>query len=156
DADADVIARLLVPMAAVVTPNLAEAAALLGAATPVRDRAGMEAAAQQLVALGAGAALVTGGHLDGAIAADCLFVAGRADVVWLESAMLDQRHTHGSGCALSAAIAARLARGDDVESACRAAKAWVAGAIAAGVSLGRGTGPVDPGWQHLSPEAQGA
>jgi hydroxymethylpyrimidine kinase/phosphomethylpyrimidine kinase len=143
----DAVGRLrdaLVSRAAVVTPNLAEAAVLTGAG-PITDRAGMAEAALALVALGAGAALVTGGHLAGD-PADCLALAGEAEVRWLEGRRIDRPTTHGSGCVLSAAIAAELARGMEVADACVAAKRFVEGAIAHGVELGKGTGPVDPGW----------
>ena len=141
---AELVVELLVPMATVVTPNLAEAAALVSG--EVRDRPAMEEAARQLVARGARAALVTGGHLDDGAAADCLVLGGIKEARWLEGPRVDQPHTHGSGCVLSAAITANLARGDDIESACRKAKVWTAGAIAAGRAMGRGTGPVDPAW----------
>ena len=144
---AEMIVKVLVPLATVVTPNLAEAGALIGG--DVLSRADMEAAARELVGRGAQAVLVTGGHLpDTDAAADCLAVAGDADVVWLEGRRMAQSHTHGSGCVLSAAITARLARGEDIETACRGAKLWVTGALAAGWALGRGVGPVDPGWER--------
>jgi len=131
----------LVPLAAVVTPNLAEAAALVG--FPVADRASMAAAGQALVALGAGAALVTGGHLGGPDSPDCLVVAGAAPY-WLEGERLATSHTHGSGCVLSAALCAHLALGAPLPAAARAATAYARRAIAAGLPLGAGTGPVNP------------
>jgi hydroxymethylpyrimidine/phosphomethylpyrimidine kinase len=144
DGAAEVLSRLLVPMAAVVTPNLAEAGALVGSA--VRDRQDMAAAAAELVGRGAGAALVTGGHSsEVGVAADCLVVSGYRRPIWLEGRRLDQPHAHGTGCVLSAAVTAGLAMGNDVETACRRAKAFVVRAIAAGFALGAGTGPVDPG-----------
>ena len=150
---AEMILKLLVPRATVVTPNLAEAGALVGG--DVKGRADMEAAGRELVGRGARAALVTGGHLgDAEAAADCLVLAGQDAAVWLEGPRIDQRHTHGSGCVLSAAITARLAQGDDIETACRTAKRWLTGALAAGWGLGRGVGPVDPGWDRPErPEA---
>jgi hydroxymethylpyrimidine/phosphomethylpyrimidine kinase len=144
DGAAEVLIRLLVPIATVVTPNLAEAGALVG--SPVRDRQDMVEAATELVRRGAGAALVTGGHApEVVVAADCLVVSGRTQPVWLEGPRLDQPHTHGTGCVLSAAVTAGLAKGADVETACRGAKQFVARAIAGGWALGAGTGPVDPG-----------
>ncbi|HET9442285.1 MAG TPA: PfkB family carbohydrate kinase, partial [Acidimicrobiales bacterium] len=133
----------LVPLAMVVTPNLEEAARLVG--SPITDRAGMVEAARALVAAGAGAALVKGGHLGGDQSPDCLVVAGRPEPVWLEGARIPGRHTHGTGCVLSAAITAELARGMDPPDACVAAKRFVERAIAAGVDLGAGVGPVSPG-----------
>ena len=133
----------LLPRADLVTPNLAEAAALAGMAGPIRDRAEMEAAATALLGLGAGAVLVTGGHLSGPDAPDLLVVRGHHPV-WLEGARLEARHTHGTGCVLSAAIAARLARGEPLSEAVAGAKEFVRRAIVAGVGLGGGVGPVGP------------
>jgi hydroxymethylpyrimidine/phosphomethylpyrimidine kinase len=141
-----VLREQLLPYAAVVTPNLAEAAALTG--LEVSDRAGMADAARALADLGPGVVLVTGGHLaaEGS-SPDCLLVAG-GDVVWLDGARVDTAHTHGTGCVLSAAICAELARGMEAADACVAAKHFVERAIAAGVDLGSGPGAVDPGWEH--------
>ena len=144
----DAVAALrehLIPLAAVVTPNLPEAALLVG--FEVADRVGMAAAARALVDMGAEAALVKGGHLDGDTSPDCL-VAPTLGVEpqWLEGRRLSGRHTHGTGCTLSAAITALLARGVGAVDACVAAKGFCAGAIAAGIDLGSGVGPVDPGW----------
>ncbi|MGH9154692.1 MAG: bifunctional hydroxymethylpyrimidine kinase/phosphomethylpyrimidine kinase [Acidimicrobiales bacterium] len=133
----------LLPLAAVVTPNLAEAARLVG--FPVDDRAAMEAAAHELVRLGAGAALVKGGHLGGDGSPDCLVLAGDPGVLWLEAERIPGRNTHGTGCVLSAALCAGLARGTPVPDAARAATAFIRRAIAGGLGLGAGIGPVDPG-----------
>ncbi|MDP9070876.1 MAG: bifunctional hydroxymethylpyrimidine kinase/phosphomethylpyrimidine kinase [Actinomycetota bacterium] len=135
----------LLPRAVVITPNLPEAARLVG--FPVDDRAAMEEAARALVALGARVALVKGGHLAGEDTPDCLLEAG-GDPVWLEGTRLPGRHTHGTGCVLSAAITAEIARGMDPGDACVAAKRFVERAIAAGVELGSGVGPVNPGWER--------
>ena len=132
----------LVPLADLVTPNMAEAAALAGL-DAVRDREGMEAAARAILALGARAVLVTGGHLPGSVAADLLLEEG-GPPVWLEEARLPGRHNHGTGCVLSAAVTARLARGEPMREALAGAKAFVTRAIAAGVDLGGGVGPVNP------------
>ena len=132
----------LVPLADLVTPNMAEAAALTGLES-VDDRAGMVASARALVDLGARAVLVTGGHLPGPVAADLLLEAGGAPV-WLEGPRLEGRHNHGTGCVLSAALAARLARGEALPEALDGAKAFVTRAIAAGLDLGGGVGPVNP------------
>ena len=139
----DALCGLLIPLATVVTPNLAEAGALTG--LDVADRAGMERAAQALVDMGADVALVTGGHLDGASSPDCLLVSGQAPV-WLEGPRLAAAGTHGSGCVLSAALCAELARGMEPADACVAAKRFVERAIEAGAPLGSGAAPVDPGW----------
>lgn len=127
----------LLPRARLVTPNLAEAALLTG--LRVEDRAGMEVAAHALVAAGCGAALVTGGHLEGDVVADCL-VVGSGDAVWMEASRIHGGGAHGTGCVLSAAVTARLTRGEDLVAACHAAVAFVRAAIAAGGPAG-----VDPG-----------
>jgi hydroxymethylpyrimidine/phosphomethylpyrimidine kinase len=134
----------LLPLATVVTPNLPEAGALVGEA--IADRAGMEAAARALAALGPTVVLVKGGHLAGDESPDCLVVDG--EVRWLEGARIEGRHTHGTGCVLSAAVTAELARGMEPADACVAAKRFIEKAIAAGVDLGAGVGPVDPGWER--------
>lgn len=137
----------LLPLAAVVTPNLAEAARLVG--FDVEDRTAMEAAARALAALGPAVVVVKGGHLGGDSSPDCMVTAG-APAVWLEGPRLAGRHTHGTGCVLSAAICAELARGMDPPDACVAARHFVQRAIGAGVDLGAGVGPVDPGWQRAA------
>lgn len=137
----------LLPLASVVTPNLPEASALLG--WPIGDRAAMLDAARALSSFGPGAVLLKGGHLrDGTGSPDLLWAGG--EELWLEGARLAVRHTHGTGCVLSAAITAELARGRSVEDAARTAKRFVNQAIAAGVELGAGIGPVDPGWGRSS------
>ena len=143
----EVMRERLLPLAAVVTPNLAEASVLAG--RDVDDRASMADAARALADLGAGVVLVTGGHLDDGqgTAADCLLVQG-GHPEWLEAPRVDSPHTHGSGCVLSAAICAELARGMEPADACVAAKHFVTSAIGAGGPLGAGPGPVDPGWER--------
>ena len=141
----DVVRERLLPLAAVVTPNLAEAAALTG--REVDDRAAMEDAARALVDLGAGVALVTGGHLAGDSAEDCLLQAGGRPT-WLEAPRVVTNRTHGTGCVLSAAVWAEMARGMQPADAGVAAKQFVAKALAGGVALGSGPGAVDPGWER--------
>ena len=138
----DALRELLLPHATLVTPNLDEASLLVGA--PVADRDSMVDAARRLVAMGSAAALVTGGHLTGGMAADCL-VVGHDDPVWLETPLVETASLHGTGCVLSAAICALLADGASIHDACRTGKAFVTAAIEAGFSLGGGPGPVDPG-----------
>lgn len=132
----------LLPLAAVVTPNIPEAEALSGVA--IGDRTTMAEAAKAIAAAGPAAVLVKGGHLDGDTSPDVLWVGGEES--WFEGGRIAGRHTHGTGCTLSAAITARLALGDHVASAVGAAKEFVSRAIEAGVDLGTGVGPVDPGW----------
>jgi hydroxymethylpyrimidine/phosphomethylpyrimidine kinase len=135
--------RLLLPHADLVTPNLAEAAALAGWANPPADRAGMEEVGRAVLTLGPAAVLVTGGHLRDREAAD-LLLRRDGDTLWFSGRRLDSRHTHGTGCVLSAAITARLARGEDLVQAVEGAKDFVTAAIAAGVELGAGPGAVNP------------
>lgn len=135
--------RALLPLADLVTPNLPEAAALAGWAEAPTDRSGMERVAEAILALGPAAVLVKGGHLPGPEAPD-LLVRQAAGPMWLAGRRLDSRCTHGTGCVLSAAIAARLARGDGLVQAVEGAKAFVTAGIAAGVELGAGTGAVNP------------
>ena len=148
---ADALAVLrdeLLPLATVVTPNLDEAAALAGVG-PITNRAGMEEAALTVAARGPQVVLVTGGHLkEPAGSPDLLVDDGKP--TWLEAPRIDTRHAHGSGCVLSAAICAELARGMDAADACVAGKRFVERAIAAGIPLGAGVGPVDPGWERAS------
>lgn len=144
DPDAvEAVCAMLLPRAVVVTPNLAEAAALTG--LEVVDRAGMERAARALSEMGPQVVLVKGGHLGGEGSPDCLLSAGE-EPVWLEGLRLPDRGAHGSGCVLSAAICAELARGMEPADACVAAKRFVERAIEAGPALGDGVVPVDPGW----------
>lgn len=143
EADAmGVLRRLLLPLAAVVTPNIPEAEALL--ARPIEGVAAMEGAAAELASLGPAAVLLKGGHLGGDRSPDVLWHDGRAH--WLDAPRQAARNTHGTGCTLSAAICALLALGEPLPTACMRAKDFVAAAIAAGLELGRGIGPVNPGW----------
>jgi hydroxymethylpyrimidine/phosphomethylpyrimidine kinase len=139
----DALRQVLIPLADLVTPNLAEAAALGGWSNPPATRAGMEEVGRAVLALGPAAVLVTGGHLPGPEAAD-LLLRPDGEPLWLTGPRLDSRHTHGTGCVLSAAITARLARGVGLVQAVEGAKDFVTAAIAAGVDLGAGPGPVSP------------
>jgi hydroxymethylpyrimidine/phosphomethylpyrimidine kinase len=142
DEAVEVLRRELVPIATVLTPNLPEVELLTGVV--VTDEAGLREAAQAVLALGPQWVLVKGGHL--AEDAVDLLTDGREEHVY-RAPRLDNRHTHGTGCTLASAIASRLALGDDVPQAVRAAKDYVTGALGAGFSLGAGIGPVDHGWQ---------
>ncbi len=140
DADAiDALRRTLLPCAALLTPNLPEAAALLGGALATERE--IEDAARALHALGASAVLMKGGHGAGDEVADLLF-DGRSST-WLRAPRAPTPHTHGTGCTYAAAITARLARGDDLASAVRTAHAFVQRAIATAPGLGHGHGPVN-------------
>ncbi len=140
DEDAvETVARLLVPLSQIVTPNLHEARILTG--LPVGDEAGQVEAARALVDMGAGAALVKGGHGTGPEMVDVLW-NGREELVWRRP-RLQTRHTHGTGCTLSAGIAAGLARAEPLEEAVNRALAFVARAIATAPGLGEGHGPLN-------------
>jgi hydroxymethylpyrimidine/phosphomethylpyrimidine kinase len=136
------IRERLLPLAAVVTPNLPEAELLTG--MTIRDEDAMLAAARQIAELGPRWVLLKGGHLPGS-PVDLL--VGQDATVRFPGTRIDTPHTHGTGCTLASAIASGLARGLDMESAVRAAREYVTGAIAAGFPLGAGIGPVGHGWR---------
>ena len=136
--------NVLVPLADLVTPNLAEAAVLAGWPDPPTDRDGVRRVAEAILELGVKAVLVTGGHLPGAEAADLFLRSDGSEPRWLSARRYDGGKTHGTGCVLSAAITARLARGEDLVQAVEGAKVFVTAAIAAGVGLGAGAGAVNP------------
>ncbi|HEY0152015.1 MAG TPA: bifunctional hydroxymethylpyrimidine kinase/phosphomethylpyrimidine kinase [Longimicrobium sp.] len=140
DEDAErTVADELVPLAALVTPNLDEAAILVGA--PVDDVDGMRRAAAALVEMGARAALLKGGHLRASELVDVLF-DGHDWHEWRRP-KLDTRNTHGTGCTLSAAIAAGLAHGRPLTRAVEDALAYVSRAMQAAPGLGGGHGPLN-------------
>jgi hydroxymethylpyrimidine/phosphomethylpyrimidine kinase len=132
------LVRELLPLADVVTPNLHEAAIL--AARPVATVDDMRRAGARILELGASAVLLKGGHLEDE-AVD-LLMDGREERIWRRP-RIDTPHTHGTGCTLSAAIAAGLARGDDLGSAVDRAVRYVSRAIAAAPGLGHGHGPIN-------------
>jgi len=133
----------LLPVAALVTPNLYEVNQLTG--VKVDSEADLPRAAEAVLALGPAAVLVKGGHLDGD-AVDLLLTA-TGETRTYRAPRLDNRHTHGTGCTLASAVACRLALGDPLPDAVAAAKDYVTGAIAHGFPLGAGIGPVDHGWR---------
>jgi len=131
----------LLPLATLVTPNLYEVAQLTGVV--VRSEADLSEAAAAVAKLGPRWVLVKGGHLDGD-AVD-LLSDGRREYRFA-APRLPRRHTHGTGCTLSASIAAYLARGYAMPAAVEAAKVYITGAIQRGFALGSGIGPVDHAW----------
>jgi hydroxymethylpyrimidine/phosphomethylpyrimidine kinase len=143
DEAVDALKEWMLPLARIVTPNLPEAAELAG--FRVESREEMQRAARALLGLGVEAVLVKGGHLQGSVAAD--LYADRQRSEWLEGDRIDTAHTHGTGCVLSAAITAHLARGDELWAAVRAAKEFVTEAIRHGLAIGQGIGPVNPLWR---------
>ena len=135
----------LLPLAAIVTPNLPEAEVLLGRGiVSLEER---RQAARDLVAMGARAAVVKGGHAtDSAVVTDVFFDGSQ--MVELQSQRIDTKNTHGSGCVFSAAITAYLARGAEPIDAVRQAKTFITEAIAHSLELGHGHGPVNPMFAH--------
>jgi len=146
----DAVAALrqrLLPLARVVTPNIPEAEVLAGLTIATLDDA--IRAAHAIRALGARAVIVKGGHLDRPDIVDVLVDGDEGDaVVQLVTPRVAGVHTHGTGCTFAAAITARLALGDGLEAAARAAQAYVAGAMRAGVPLGQGHRPLDHFWRE--------
>jgi hydroxymethylpyrimidine/phosphomethylpyrimidine kinase len=132
----------LLPLATVLTPNLPEAAVLLG--REVKGLDDMQAAAKSLAAFGSRSVLLKGGHAQGDDSSDVLFIAAEDRCVVLEDQRVRTANAHGTGCTLSSAIAAYLAKGDTISSAVRNAKKYIGQAIRAGASyrLGNGSGPV--------------
>jgi len=133
-----VLIEALLPLATVATPNLTEASILAGMEVGTVEE--MSEAARRIVSHGPAAALVKGGHLAGD-AVDLLW-DGRKERIWRHP-RIETRHTHGTGCTLSAAITAELARGRGLEAAVDHAIGYVARAIASAPGLGRGRGPVN-------------
>jgi hydroxymethylpyrimidine/phosphomethylpyrimidine kinase len=139
----EAVRRVLLPRAALITPNIPEASRLLDC-PEAETEAEMSAQAEALMKFGCGAALVKGGHGGGAEAVDVLF-DGREHYV-LRQPRVETSNTHGTGCTLSAAIAAGLAMGQTLEGAVAAAKLYVWNALSAGARkrIGKGeNGPVD-------------
>jgi len=132
------IRELLVPLADLVTPNLHEAAILVG--EPVQDLDDMHRAARRLVELGAGAALVKGGHLAGAEMVDVLFDGAAQE---FRHPRLETRSTHGTGCTLSAAVVAHLALDHGLADAVARSLDFVHEAIRTAPGLGAGHGPLN-------------
>jgi hydroxymethylpyrimidine/phosphomethylpyrimidine kinase len=137
----EALRRLLIPRALVVTPNLPEAAALTGASL-ARNEKEMEVQAREILALGARNVLIKGGHGQGDESVDLLI--GQGEVVRLSAKRIVTRNTHGTGCTLSSAIAAGLAKGRDLIAATQDAKAYVTAAIAGAdkLKIGHGRGPL--------------
>jgi hydroxymethylpyrimidine/phosphomethylpyrimidine kinase len=129
----------LLPMARVITPNIPEAEVLLGHS--ISSRPDRIQAARDLRALGPRVVVVKGGHA--ADDADDVYCDG-GDVVVIPGRRIKTENTHGSGCAFSAAITARLARGDEPLAAVRAAKVFIQAAIENALDIGAGPGPVNP------------
>ncbi|MBE6051033.1 MAG: bifunctional hydroxymethylpyrimidine kinase/phosphomethylpyrimidine kinase [Clostridium sp.] len=128
----------LFPLAALITPNLPEAEEILG--VEITNVEEMENACKELIKLGAKNVLVKGGHLEGD-ATDVLYTGKK--FIYLRHERLDNKHTHGTGCTLSSAIAAGLAKGMNIEEAVKEGKRYVTVAIEHGFKLGKGIGPTN-------------
>jgi hydroxymethylpyrimidine/phosphomethylpyrimidine kinase len=137
----DALRRRLISQASLITPNLPEAAALLDE-TPADTDEAISAQGRRLLGLGCPAVLIKGGHGQGADSTDYLITADAC--IALASPRVDTKNTHGTGCSLSSAVAAGLAKGESLEAAVRNAKAFISGAIAAAdrFTVGHGHGPV--------------
>lgn len=137
DAENALVSRVF-PLADIITPNKFEAEVLTG--ITIDSKESMENAGERLSEMCAGAVLIKGGHLNGD-AADLLYAEGKR--IWINESRIDNPNTHGTGCTLSSAIAANLAKGYSVQESIRAAKAYITGAIADGLDLGKGHGPLN-------------
>ena len=135
----EALTRLMLPRASLITPNVPEAEALAGMA--ILDVADMRRAAARLMAFGCAAVLLKGGHLPGERVTDLL--ATREGVETFESARIETRHTHGTGCTLASAVAAGLAQGMSLREAVIRARHYVLLAMASAPGYGRGHGPLD-------------
>jgi hydroxymethylpyrimidine/phosphomethylpyrimidine kinase len=153
DAAIEVLVRELFGRAAVITPNLDEAALLVG--YPLGSKQDMERAALDLLAKGARAVLLKGGHLPGHTVMDLLLSAG-GEKLWMEAPRIDSPNTHGTGCTLSSAIAAHLALGASLPDAVQQARNFVREALQAGaqVHTGKGSGPLNHGYAPIAMRAR--
>ena len=133
------LTRLLLPLATLVTPNVPEAEALTGITIP--NLAAMQRAAEALLALGAPAVLLKGGHMPGETVTDLLVTSRETDL--FQRPRLPTRHTHGTGCTLATAVAAGLAQGMALSAAVGRARSYVQAAIATAPGLGAGSGPLN-------------
>jgi hydroxymethylpyrimidine/phosphomethylpyrimidine kinase len=138
----DAVRSLMIPRAWLLTPNAPEAEALTG--LPVRTPDDQRRAGEALLALGARAVLMKGGHLEGGRVVDLLITPSGETL--FEAGRIDTRHTHGTGCTLASACAAGLAQGLNLEAAVARAWAYVQEAIARAPGLGAGHGPLDHAW----------
>lgn len=138
------VRTVLLRLARVVTPNAPEAAVLAG--MDVHSLADAREAARRILKLGPGAVLVKGGHLPGDTITDLL--VDRSGEVEITGPRIIGPYTHGTGCTLSAAIAARLALGDGLEDAVRCARAFVTGAMQHGIDRGAGHKPLGHFWER--------
>ena len=135
----DALRQTLIPMAALVTPNIPEAEVLTG--REIKTLEGQKAAADALLGLGADAVLIKGGHMEGEIITDVL--ATQEAIHTMTSPRIDTRHTHGTGCALASSIAALLSQGVEMVLAVETARDYVHEAIRTAPGFGQGHGPLN-------------
>lgn len=140
---------VLLPLATVITPNIPEAEVLAG--MPIRDAAEMATAAQRLSGAHGCAVLLKGGHSVND-ASDLLWAGGAG--TWFHGERIENPNTHGTGCTLSSAIAANLAKGFPLAEAVARAKDYISGALSAMLDLGQGSGPLNHGFDLRSPFAE--
>lgn len=142
DDAAHALKSVLIPKAFIITPNLPEASVLLS--REVKTQEDMTEAVKELADLGCPNVLLKGGHLSGNTSTDLLFQKNKASLTELHNERIDTPNSHGTGCSLSSAICALLARGMDIESAVHQAKAFISAALTAGAEykIGQGHGPV--------------
>lgn len=139
----DALKQVLIPRAYVITPNIPEAELLLGRTIPSRGE--MKQAACELLAFGAKAVLLKGGHMTGEVVTDILATNDGTEL--FESPRINTTHTHGTGCTLAAAIATELAKKQSLSTSVAVARAYVKAAIKAAPGLGKGHGPL--GHNHM-------
>ncbi|SDX92326.1 bifunctional hydroxymethylpyrimidine kinase/phosphomethylpyrimidine kinase [Eubacterium barkeri] len=140
----ETLIHTLLPLATLITPNIPEAEVLWGQAIP--NKKAMETAAQAIAhQLKGPAVLIKGGHRV-SDATDLLYT--QDTLTWFSGQRIATENTHGTGCTLSSAIACQLALGEDVPTSIKRAKAYLTGALRAGLNLGQGSGPLDHGWQR--------
>ncbi|MDZ4760028.1 MAG: bifunctional hydroxymethylpyrimidine kinase/phosphomethylpyrimidine kinase [Alphaproteobacteria bacterium] len=144
----DAVRRLMIPGAALVTPNAPEAEILTGKS--VDGVNGQRRAAEKLLGMGADAALVKGGHVPGDLIVDVL--ATQSGEHFFEGPRIATMATHGTGCTLASGIAVGLARGLSLQDAVALSRAYLVEAILRAPGLGKGHGPVDHGWAARDPE----
>ena len=144
-----VLVRELFGRVALVTPNLDEAALLVG--RTLVTEADMTSAAQALLGMGAKAVLLKGGHVPGDVVPDLFLVRG-GQPHWMRAPRIQSENTHGTGCTLSSAIAAYLALGEPMLQAIESARAYIRGALAAGAEVltGHGSGPLNHGYAPVA------
>jgi hydroxymethylpyrimidine/phosphomethylpyrimidine kinase len=137
----DALRTKLIPLMSLITPNLPEAAVLLNEPVAASESA-IESQGRRLLAMGCQAVLIKGGHGEGAESID--YLVSSSGTIALAAPRITTKNTHGTGCSLSSAIAAGLAKGEDMETAVRNAKTWISAAIAAAdrFTVGDGHGPV--------------